>query len=298
MDKTKITEFSSIEDLRRNALPSIPSNKGKRKAYRAETDVKYILEKLGCEVIANKLIWTSSSFMTTEMDFIVYYKKNLFIVEVKNWYGNVIESDYKTWTVTSNYRGKVHKSRRTSPVYTVGRFRTDLGYFLINNGFDVTKDVMDSLVVFTRDEFDFSFYSKDHSHTTLLKKSDLEHFLINTSEGTTDRKLFEQMRQLPDWDKIILNDNTYVTGKILINKIQLLGEEKITINCSDIDYVKFDFVESLAEVVTNDGVKHIGEVDIESVEFHLPKNIEKEGVKLVFLDRNLHSAEKLSDFIK
>ena len=79
-----------VEKLSKSAKRYIPKSRNLKRGYQGEKKVKHILDTLDCEYMNSKIIWGRTDFKTSEMDFIAFYKSNIILIEVKNWYGEII----------------------------------------------------------------------------------------------------------------------------------------------------------------------------------------------------------------
>jgi hypothetical protein len=282
-----------VKELVRNTEKHIPNSKNLKRGFQGEKAVEEILDELDCEYLRSKIVWGRTENKSSEMDFIVYYKSNIILLEVKNWYGKIISFDSEKWII-SNHDYKSKKiTHRTNPVHTIGRYRTDIHDYLFRNGIAIRKKDIISIVVFIREQFQIT-YDREHASTKLLKLNELEEFMKNIMEGSMLYSTYNFLSNLPTWDKVILEDGTYIYGKIKSNIISF-DDEDDQISLNDIEYILFYNNQTSSFIKTKKGDFLRRKINFGIFRINVTPKMPLEKIKLILLNSSLYSISKLQD---
>ena len=166
-----------------------------------EDKVFEILSKYTSKIKREVVLWGRKHDRVTEVDFIAEINGYCLICEVKEWYGKVALCSEKEKVNVSyvNTANKYVVRTRTSPVYSVAAFSSDLATYLKPN--QPKKDIqLIRYVVFSRDDLELDDSLKEYN--TSIKMFNLETFdkALEELSLKKNEQPYSIEKPMPSWD--------------------------------------------------------------------------------------------------
>ncbi len=256
----------------------------REQGLRGEELVYKILEKYCDKIHSNVVVWNNRHTFATEMDFICRSKNQWFLIEVKNWYGEITFFGKEKVVVENiNLKEKKHHTERTNPIYTVGAYRKDFKKYckeILN--LDINGLLIKKIVVFTRDKVDFIFDKEYTGSTEILKLKDLDNYfqLLQNIESNE----LDLPDDLPSWD-IFYSNKGFSLGLLLNDEVMI---DNHSIKTSSISTIAFGYGNENSRIELNDGTIISGYINFEDIRIIGDRIFRRTGIQFMKLNKLVH----------
>ena len=247
-----------------------------------------ILSKYTSEIKRNVVLWGRKKDKVVEIDFVAEINGYVVICDVKGWFGKISLSSEKEKVLVSciNLNGEYIERVRTSPIYSIASFTSDLRDYLKPNAPKQNTQVF-RYIVFTRDDIEFDISLKNYNTSIkMLTLKGLEEILKEISNKMNE-KPYHIEKQLPSWD-IYFNkyDNKWFKCAIISKSMETsLG----TIEISSIDSILLaDEIGGTSIIKMRDGRILEAVVDKRTIKVNTTKHFATSYFKYIKFNQILH----------
>ena len=254
-----------------------------------EDKVFEILSKYTTNIKRDVLMWGRKKDRVSEIDFIAEINGYLLIIEAKEWFGKMSLREQKEKIALSykNTNGKHVERIRTSPIYSLAAFSSDLADYLKPNV--PKKDIqLIRYVVFSREDLEFDDSLKEYNTSIrMLSLAEFDEALkeLSTKENENPYAL---EKELPSWDYYFSEkDNKWFRCAVLSQSIET---NKGAIETNSIDSIIFaDSLEEPSLIKLKNGSVVEAVIDRRTVKVNSSKLFISRFYKYLKLDSILHN---------